>query len=181
ADATLYRVGGLEAMKSITAALGQWGQANSKPLHAVIEITDSGVYTEPLNISLAENERLQIRAANNKRPVIRTVNWQADSSQNITITGKVGSRITLDGLLIASRGISIQGNLTSAVIRHCTLVPGWGIKDDSQPRWTDPANPLYSLNLLQTSARVTIEHSIVGSIQVDQRVPAATNAPTASS
>jgi hypothetical protein len=49
-------------------------------------------------------------------------------------------------------------------IRHCTLVPGWGLDSGGQP--LRPAEP--SLELNNVRARVSIEHSILGSIQVVQ-------------
>jgi hypothetical protein len=47
-------------------------------------------------------------------------------------------------------------------IRHCTLVPGWGLHCDCEPK--RPSEP--SLELSNTKARIAIEHSILGSIQV---------------
>ena len=168
ADAALYRVGGLEESKSLAAALELWRKADPKPPHVVIEITDSGVYTEVLNISLEENERLQIRAANYTRPVIRQENWEPDRSESVNVTGKAGSRFILDGVLIAGRGVKIQGDLAAVTIRHCTLVPGWSITEENQPRWTNVARSLPSLELFHSSASVSIEHSVIGSIEIDQ-------------
>jgi hypothetical protein len=48
------------------------------------------------------------------------------------------------------------------VIRHCTLVPGWGLECDCEPR--QPAQP--SLELLNSRVHLTIEHSITGAIRV---------------
>lgn len=50
------------------------------------------------------------------------------------------------------------------VIRHCTLVPGWGLECDCGPK--RPAEP--SLELVQLQAAVCIEHSILGSIVVQE-------------
>jgi hypothetical protein len=69
----------------------------------------------------------------------------------------------LDGLLVSGRGLHIEGDLAEANIRHATLVPGWTLDADCEPQ--QPAEP--SLVLFNTSARVTITHSIVGSIQVN--------------
>lgn len=49
-------------------------------------------------------------------------------------------------------------------IRHCTLVPGWGVLNDCHPK--RPAEP--SLELFNVRARLRIEHSIVGSIQINE-------------
>jgi hypothetical protein len=55
-----------------------------------------------------------------------------------------------------------QGDLCDVTIRHSTLVPGWGLEGDCEPK--RPNEP--SLELLNTGARIVIEHSIVGSIHV---------------
>jgi hypothetical protein len=49
-------------------------------------------------------------------------------------------------------------------IRHSTLVPGWALHCDCEPK--RPAEP--SLELFNVNAKVSIEHSIIGSIQVNQ-------------
>ncbi|MBD2773365.1 hypothetical protein [Iningainema tapete] len=157
----LYQVGELQAHKSINSALEQWER--DRPLHAIIEITDSGVYVEPIDITLSENQSLQLRAANRKRPVIRLLNWHTDMPDGLNINGCQGSRLTLDGLTIVGRGVQIEGNLLSITIRHSTLVPGWGLACDCEPH--RPAEP--SLELFNTQARLLIEHSIIGSIEVN--------------
>jgi hypothetical protein len=175
-NAKLYRVGRGESYTTIPAALAAWAQEDPKPHAAVIEITGSGVYTEQLNISLQAGESLQLRAANGARPVIRLLDYQANRPDAFTISGAPGSRLTLDGLLITGRGVQIigpetnsaevgaadTGDLCDLTIRHCTLVPGWGVHCDCEP--TQPNEP--SLELINTRARVTIEHSIIGSIEV---------------
>ena len=53
---------------------------------------------------------------------------------------------------------------TEIVIRHCTLVPGWGLDNNCNPK--RPNEP--SLELYNVRASVRIEHSILGSIQVNE-------------
>ena len=73
-------------------------------------------------------------------------------------------RITLDGLLITGRGVQISGNLAEVLIRHCTLVPGWSLDHKCNPEYeTEP-----SLELSDTCTQLTIEHSILGSILVNE-------------
>jgi hypothetical protein len=162
ADAKVYPVGETEVLKRLGDALDLWGK--ERPPHAVIEITDSGVYVEPVLVELKANETLQIRAARRKRPVIRLLDWQTSQPDSLTVKGEAGSAFTLDGLLVSGRGVQIQGDLAAVSLRHSTLVPGWGLHGDCQPR--RPAEP--SLELFNVHARVTIEHCIVGSIQVNQ-------------
>ncbi|NJO16624.1 MAG: hypothetical protein HC877_13035 [Thioploca sp.] len=162
ADVRIYRVGEKETIPNITEALKQW-QVDQKD-HAIIEIIDSGVYVEPINIKLKENQTLQLRAANRTRPVIRLLDWKTSGLDDLRITGATGSCFILDGLLISGRGIRIEGKMVEVVIRHTTLVPGWEISSDCKP--CQPVEP--SLKLINTEARIRIEQSIIGAIQVSQ-------------
>jgi hypothetical protein len=194
AGAKLYRVAqgtapGKEGwFDSVKAALDQWARDKEtssqpaaeipepRPVSAVIEIADSAVYTDPLNLQLQANESLQVRAANRTRPVIRLLDYMADMPDALSISGDTGSRVILDGLLITGRGLQVSGpeidsdnpgvqgpgDLCAVTIRHCTLVPGWALHCDCEPkRETEP-----SLTLLNTSAHVRIEHSIIGAVEV---------------
>ncbi len=160
--ATIYRVGEQEKHTRIHDALKRWQK--EKPQHAVIEISDSGVYVEQLSIELGVDQALQIQAANHARPVIRLLNWQTDLPDHIAVRGQPGSRFLIDGLLITGRGIQVVGELCEVTIRHSTLVPGWRIGSDCEPmRATEP-----SLMLIDTQAQVNISYSILGSIQVSE-------------
>jgi hypothetical protein len=161
ADAKLYRVGPGQAFSRLADALAAW-QAD-RPPHAVIEITDSGVYVEPVSIALGDNQALQLRAANRTRPVIQLVDWHTEIPNSLKVTGAAGSCFILDGVLVTGRAVHVEGDLAELTIRHCTLVPGWGLEHDCQP--LRPADP--SLELYGTRARVNIEHSIVGAIEID--------------
>src|SRR5262249_24124695 len=56
--AEIYQVGEHSTYHRIADALAKWRQAD--PRYAVIELTDSRAYVEPIQISLAENQSLQI-------------------------------------------------------------------------------------------------------------------------
>ena len=167
--ALVLQVGENSTYKRIGDALDKWRQANTQ--YAVIEITDSRAYVEPMQVTLSPKQSLQIRAADRKRPVIRLLDWQTDGPDALTATMAEASEFILDGLLITGRGVSISGaeerttNSVCAarvVIRHCTLVPGWAI--DGQ---CTPASPnKESLHLRNVRAKVSIEHSILGPIEV---------------
>lgn len=146
-------------------ALEPWqaGQPlKDQPASAVIEISDSGVYVLPINLALAAKHNLQIRAANERRPIIRLLDWQTDQPDSLSITGEAESHLVLDGLLVAGRGVLVEGGISSVTLRHTTLVPGWSLEPDCQP--CRPAEP--SLYVVNSQACITIEHSIVGSIQI---------------
>jgi hypothetical protein len=164
-----YGVGG-EGYERIAEALQQW--RSDRPAYAVIEFAQSGVYTEPVHIQLDPAQTLQIRAAERKRPVLRMLDYMADRADAFRVSGGAGSRLVLDGLLIGGRGVQVRGpevgenrqagDLCEIVIRHCTLVPGWSLQCDCEPK--RPNEP--SIELVDTAAALRIEHSIVGSIEV---------------
>jgi len=158
--ATTYLVGAQEIYPHINDALNQW--RTDAPQHAVIQITDSGVYTEQISISLKAGQTLQLRAANRKRPIIRLLDWQAQAPDDMTVSGESDTWFILDGLLITGRGLLVQGDVAGVTIRHSTLVPGLGLQCNCDPKRPTEA----SLELVEAPACLTIEHSIIGSIQV---------------
>jgi hypothetical protein len=206
---TLYRVSRRAGKENIFAtiqdALKQWDEDKKDPQadearlrklqNAVIEILDSDVYVEAeaLQINLRQNESLQLRAANRARPIIRMLDY-TEGMDALNVSGRQGSRFTLDGLTVLGRGLQIskaseeeeaaaattttgyesayveppetaeseQGDLCAVTIRHCTLVPGWELECDCEPKHTEP-----SLLINYTTAHVRIEHSILGAIRVE--------------
>ncbi|WP_194825067.1 hypothetical protein [Nocardia sp. XZ_19_231] len=190
--AWLYRVRQRDRLAgefaTINAALAQWdhdkrqvdSETGESPRGAVVEIADSGVYAERLELELVAGESLQLRAADRRRPVLRLLDYRVDQPDPFSVCGDTGSRFVLDGMLVAGRGITVIGNahrdscaeddhqpaaadeLCDITIRHCTLVPGWDLAADCAP--ARPEEP--SLTVDNSRAAVRIEHSIVGSIWV---------------
>ena len=156
------------------AEKAKWRADKTRLNAAVIEVQDSAVYSEPLAIALEAGESLQIRAANRTRPVIRLLDYMTDRPDAFTVSGKKASRFKLDGLIVTGRGMQVsgpdrsdsevfaQGDLCDVTIRHSTLVPGWGLECDCEPK--RPNEP--SLEVSNTSAKIIIEASIIGSIYV---------------
>ena len=74
----------------------------------------------------------------------------------------------LDGFLVTGRSLLVTGPLAQVAIRHCTLVPGWSLECDcSARRGEEP-----SIELTYTTAKLVIDHSITGSVQVTLDEPA---------
>jgi hypothetical protein len=153
----------LQGWQPQTNVDGSTGPNPDQPHDAVIELADSGVYVLPVNILLAAGHSLQIRAAQRCRPVLRLLDWQTDKPDNLTVDGGEGSRFALDGIVVTGRGVQIEGALQSFTLRHATLVPGWSLESNCEPR--RPAEP--SIEIINSNACIVIEHSIVGSIQVN--------------
>ena len=161
-DATFYHVGRDATYRRIGDALTAWRQ--QAPADAVIEIVDSNVYAEPVSANLVKGQTLELRAANGARPVVRLLGWQTAAPDDLMISGDAGSWCVLDGLVITGRPMQVSGSISGVAIRHCTLVPGWGLDCDCSP--TRPSEP--SLEVVGAAQCVTIEHSIVGAIQVER-------------
>jgi len=158
--------------ETIGDAIEAWLKDRESHPDALVEIDDSGSYSESINeIAMKSGERLEIRARNGARPVIRLFDLRASRGDALVISGiededdsRRSPEFILDGVLIAGRGLRIRGRLSRVTIRHCTLVPGWSLGHHCEPEnETDP-----SLELIDTTAQVSIEHSILGSILVDQ-------------
>lgn len=145
-----------------------------RPRALIVELAESGVYEGRIDLQLEAGEAIQLRAAERTRPVLRLLDVRASQPDALTIGGLRGSRVVLDGLLVVGRGIEVQGpadddllrtpddDLCELVIRHCTLVPGWSLHCDCDPK--RPGEP--SISLDRTRAALRIEHSILGAIAV---------------
>jgi len=150
-----------------------------QPVDAVIEIESNDFITIPIQLKIKENHSLQIRATNRHRPILWIPDQSPAAPDAFSVTLAPGSRLVLDGLLITNRSVYVtsenNGNSEGGsnpedeicpaqlVIRHCTLVPGWGLDSDCNPK--EPAEP--SLDLDRALVNVRVEHSIIGAIQVE--------------
>ena len=134
-----------------------------QPKGATIELVGSSSYTVPISIFLGAGHTLQIRAAQRARPVLRMLDYQGDRPDNLTVAGEAGSRFILDGVLVAGRGLQVEGPMASVIVRHSTLVPGRMLDAQCTPR--RPAEP--SIELINSTACIVVTDSIIGSIQVN--------------
>ena len=78
------------------------------PLNAVIELTESGIYADPIRIEIPAGHTLQIRAAKRTRPIIRLIDRKANQPDALTVILGPGSRFVLDGLLVTGRSVQIK-------------------------------------------------------------------------
>lgn len=161
---------------SIKDALTAWAaaKATTPSVRAlVIELAESGLYDGGLDIQLDAGEAIQIRAAERTRPVLRLLDVHASRPDALSVGGGAGSRFILDGLLVMGRGVEVRGpqdddpntaagDLCELVIRHCTLVPGWSLHCDCDPK--RPGEP--SVTLDGTTASLRVENSILGPVSV---------------
>jgi hypothetical protein len=182
-DAKIYRA----AAGELQARLSEW--AEEGPESAIIELTESEIYDEPLEFEIPVDHSLQIRAAPGTRPIFRLLDRKANEPDALDVMLNPGSRLFLEGLLVTGRSLQIKSKRkpsaperaeygpaketyappdvpepadTELVIRHCTLVPGWTLDCDCAP--CQPRKG--SLHLHNLQGRVTIEHSILGPIRV---------------
>ncbi|MEU6224216.1 hypothetical protein [Streptomyces sp. NPDC047042] len=171
-DAAFYRVGPGQPYRQIMDAYRAWQhdrRADRTGPEGIIEITHSGAYQEQLDFDLDPGDRLELRAAEGTRPVIRLLDWYSNRPDALNIRAVADDcapherpRITLDGLLVAGRGINVTGPMGAVVLRHSTLVPGWSLQPECDPH--SPDEP--SIVLERTTACLQIEHSVLGTIEV---------------
>ena len=171
-DAEFYRVGPGQPYRQIMDAYRAWQhdrRAGRTGPAGIIEITHSGAYQEQLDFDLDPGDRLEVRAAEGTRPVVRLLDWYSNRPDALNIRAVSDdcapherTRVVLDGLRVAGRGINVTGAMGAVVVRHSTLVPGWSLEPGCAPH--SPEEP--SIVLDRTTACLQIEHSILGTIEV---------------
>ncbi|MDQ1427388.1 MAG: hypothetical protein QOK39_864 [Acidimicrobiaceae bacterium] len=156
------------------AAQRAWEAQRARLATVVVEISDSSVYRESITVALEAGESLQIRGADRTRPVVELLDSGSNRSEAFQVSGKAGSRFSLDGVVVTGGPLQVvgpdradrqrwaEGDLCDVRLRHVTLVPGWALSCDCNPR--RPAEP--SVELINTAASLSVDHSIIGSITV---------------
>ena len=119
---------------------------NAVAAGGVVEISNSGRYTETPAINVNAGQRVELRAANEHRPTIVL-------SGDVVINGAADSEVTLNGLLIAGGAIRVNGALRALRLRHCALLPS--------------LNPSLIVDLPDVA--IEIDHCIVGALRVHER------------
>jgi hypothetical protein len=131
-----------------------------------VVIEDGGRYHEPIAPVVLGDRQVTLRARDGRRPTLVL-------SQDVVFRGGRDGAATLDGLLIAGRGVVVDDpgggeGLGRLTVRHCTLVPGRRLTQDGDPVDAD----LPSLVIGAAGTKVAVERSIVGAVQavLDARV-----------
>ena len=127
--AARYPVGPGQPDTTVAAAIARWQTertADPSKARAVVEIVDSGTYTETLTLNLAPGDQLTLRAANGAAPVLILLGQPLTVTTTATAQQPATQRptLTLDGLTLAFGTLKLSGALARAVtLRHTTLVP----------------------------------------------------------
>ena len=128
----------------------------------VVEIRDSGRYSETLSIAVAAGATIELRAQDENRPTLLL-------GGELLIEGGDDSEVILNGLLIAGAPLRVPasaGNqLRKLSLRHCTLVPGLSLTIDGAPELAGEP----SLIVDQPGVEVEIDHCIVGGVHIVPR------------
>jgi hypothetical protein len=141
------------------------------PGDGVVEIIDSGSYTEPgLTITMKAGGHIELRAADGCRPVLIV-------GSEISVSGGALSQFDLNGLVVAYDPTSSSaptalvhvssggGNqLGHLGLSHCTLVPGWALTTHGDPQAAFRRLP--TLLAENSGLRVVIQKSIVGALWI---------------
>jgi len=125
----------------------------------VAEIGDNGRYAETPSLRVtAAGARIELRAADKLRPLLSL-------GGELAITGADGTRVSLNGLLIAGGRLHVPataGNLVAGLrLRHCTLVPGLTLSAAGSP-----AQRLAASLVVETGVTLEIDSCILGGMRV---------------
>lgn len=155
-------------------------ESDRPPMTMVVELADSGLYVEPVAVDLPAHRTFELRAAEGCRPIIVLPAQEADVD-DMVFTCAPGSRVVLDGLMVARHAVRVTGDPTTVDVRHCTFVPGWILDENCTPGYGeepslvitdiphaspraggDPGNPP------PAPPRVRVERSVVGTVIVQR-------------
>jgi hypothetical protein len=138
----------------------------------VVEIADSGIYTEPtgLDIAVKAHGHIELRAADGSRPTLLL-------GDAIRASGGIDSLLDINGLWIGYEHTgatppalldvhAIAGNvLTTLRLSHLTIVPGWALNPDGSPAGAYAGLP--ALRVMVPGVSLQVVNSIVGSIHLN--------------
>jgi hypothetical protein len=124
----------------------------------VVELVDCGRYSGSLAIELVAEAALEVRAAEHMRPTIVL-------DEPLTVRGGAGSRVSLNGLLIAGNVLDVpqaDNGLRELRLVHTTLVPGRSLQPNGAA--AHPGQP--SVVVGPSSVALTVQQTITGPLIV---------------
>lgn len=149
------------------------------PGDGVVEVSDSGTYTEPggLNINVAANGHIELRAADGARPTLFL-------GSAITVTGGVDAIFDINGFVVAyapqSGGVTpaallatpaaLSNQLATLNVVHCTFVPGWALEWNGEPQSSYKGLPTVLIE--QSGVAFVAQNSIFGGVWIAEEATA---------
>jgi hypothetical protein len=150
------------------------------PGDGVVEITDSGRYSEPAGLAavVKANGHIELRAGDGWRPTLVL-------GAELSVTGGTESLFDLNGLVITfapnSPGVPLPkalvyapddgtNSLSQLGLTHCTLVPGWALTPRGDPQAAYSGQP--TLIADTPGLEVVIKKSILGGLWVNGQATA---------
>ncbi|TQN42905.1 hypothetical protein FHU33_2316 [Blastococcus colisei] len=127
------RIRSADGEPTVAEAVRALQDSGRPPAHLVVELCDSGLYVQPVKLEVGELHTLEVRAAEGCRPTIVLPERREDVDDMIVRCGP-GSRVIIDGLMVAAHPVRFSGDPVEIVVRHCTFVPGWEIDVRCEPR-----------------------------------------------
>ena len=201
----VYPVGPGAADTTIMAAVARWRAdkaADASAQDAVIEVLDSGVYAETIDIPLDEGDRLELRAAPGTRPVILLLDRYANRPDAMRVygTGQPNGAAAAGPGAVAAPPLP-QVNLETGCLEYpdpplpTFVLDGFLVTGRSLlvtgpvgrvtirhgtlvPGWSLECDCTArraeepSIELTDTPAKLIVDHAIIGSIQVSADEPA---------
>ena len=117
-----------------------------------VEILDNARYTETPAITTT-GPAIEVRAAEKRRPLL-----ELDDELVVTLDGN--AEVSLNGLVITGGQLRVTGT-GLLELRHCTLVPGIGVRPDGEPAVPGAA----SLIVDSPGVSVRLERCILGGVR----------------
>ena len=177
------RVWSREGGPTIAEAVRALQESESRPVHVVVELCDSGLYVQPVKVEVGELETLELRAADGCRPTV-VLPERREDIDDMVVTCGTGSRVVVDGLMVSAHPVRFSGDPAEVVVRDCTFVPGWELDARCEPRHgAEPSLVLTDLPRRRRSRApepvdrpavelrttcVEVDRSIIGSIVVQR-------------
>jgi hypothetical protein len=143
----------LDDHATLPAALADLGRD-----HGVIQVTDSGRYREPLTVTAAPGQHLELRADDGQHPTLAL-----DGA--LLVEGGAGATVTLNGFLVTGAPVRVRGALARLRLVHCTLVPGLALTGDGRPAVPEAPSLIVEVDPAHQT-EVQLDHCVSGPLRL---------------